>query len=92
MKKTSLLKKLVLEPDILIMPGAYDAASAKIIEQIGFKAATLGGDPSSASVLDKPDVSLLTLTEMVTHTHNIAEFVDILVFADGDTGNPWKRY
>ncbi len=69
------------------MPGAYDATAAKIVEQVGFKAVTLGGYPSSASLLGKPDVSLLTLTEMVTHTRNIAEAVDIPVFTDGDTGH-----
>ncbi len=87
MKKTTLLKKLILAEEILIMPGAYDATAAKIVEQVGFKAVTLGGYPSSASLLGKPDVSLLTLTEMVTHTRNIAEAVDIPVFTDGDTGH-----
>jgi methylisocitrate lyase len=86
MKNTTLLKKLILDDKILVMPGAYDAAAAKIIEQAGFKAVTLGGYPTSASLLGKPDVSLLTLTEMVTHTRNIASAVDIPVFTDGDTG------
>ena len=31
MKKTTLLKKMILDPEILIMPGAYDALSARII-------------------------------------------------------------
>ena len=87
MKKSATLRKLILDKDILVMPGAYDAASAKIIEQVGFKAVTLGGYPSSASILGKPDVSLLTLTEIVNHTRNIVEAVDIPVFTDGDTGH-----
>ncbi|MCJ7596045.1 MAG: oxaloacetate decarboxylase [Desulfobacterales bacterium] len=87
MNKTTLFKKLILDPEILILPGAYDAASARIIEQAGFKAVTLGGYPTSASLLGRPDVSLLTLTEIVTHTRNIAEAVDIPVFTDGDTGH-----
>ena len=37
--------------------------SARIIEKNGFKAITLGGYPLSATILGKPDVSLLTLTE-----------------------------
>ena len=86
MKNTTLLKKLILDNEILVMPGAYDAAAARIIEQAGFKAVTLGGYPTSASLLGKPDVSLLTLTEMAAHTRNIAEAVDIPVFTDGDTG------
>jgi len=87
MKKTTNLKKLILDKEILIMPAAYDAVSARIIEQVGFKAVTLGGYAASASLLGKPDVSLLTLTEMATYTRNITEAVDIAVFVDGDTGH-----
>ena len=87
MKKTTTLKNLILDKEILIMPAAYDAVSARIIEQVGFKAVTLGGYAVSASLLGKPDVSLLTLTEMATYTRNITEAVDIPVFVDGDTGH-----
>ena len=87
MKKTTTLKKLILDKEILIMPAAYDGVSARIIEQVGFKAVTLGGYAVSASLLGKPDVSLLTLTEMATYTRNITEAVDIPVFVDGDTGH-----
>lgn len=86
MRKTTIFKNLVLDRKILVLPGAHDAMSAKIVEQTGFKAVTLGGYPASASILGKPDVSLLTLTEMVTLTRNVVEAVDIPVFVDGDTG------
>jgi len=87
MKKTSLLKKLILDEEILVMPGAHDALSAKIIEQVGFKAVTMGGYAASAASLAKPDVSLLTLTENVNIVRNIVEAVDLPVFVDGDTGH-----
>ncbi|HOP86707.1 MAG TPA: oxaloacetate decarboxylase [Syntrophorhabdaceae bacterium] len=87
MRKTTLLKNLILDRKILVMPGAYDATSARIIEKAGFKAVTIGGYPASACLLGKPDLSLLTLPEMVNHTRNIVEAVDIPVFADGDTGH-----
>lgn len=87
MRKTTLLKKLILDPAILIMPGAHDALSARIIEQVGFKAISLGGAACSICSLGKPDVGLVTLTEMTTHIRNIAEAVDVPVFADGDTGH-----
>jgi len=77
----------VLSDEILVLPGAYDALSAKIVEQAGFKAVTLGGYPASASLLAKPDVSLLTLTEMVNQARYITESVDIPLFVDGDTGH-----
>lgn len=87
MKKTSLLKKMILDPEILVMPGAHDALSARIIEQVGFKAISLGGAACSICSLGKPDVGLVTLTEMTTHIRNIAETVNLPVFADGDTGH-----
>ncbi len=87
MKKTSLLKKYILEDGILIMPGAHDALTAKIVEQAGFKAVTIGGYSASASLLGLPDLSFLTLTEMTTCVRRIVNAVEIPVFADGDTGH-----
>jgi 2-methylisocitrate lyase-like PEP mutase family enzyme len=40
-KKTSLLKELIMSKGILVMPGAFDALSARIVEQTGFKYTTL---------------------------------------------------
>jgi len=87
MKKTSLLKKYILDEEILIMPGAHDALTARIVEQAGFKALTMGGYAASASLLGRPDVSLLTLTEMSECFRRVAEAVDIPLFVDGDTGH-----
>jgi methylisocitrate lyase len=87
MKKTTLLKKMILDPEILVMPGAHDALSARIIEQVGFKAVSLGGAACSICSLGRPDVGLVTLTEMATHIRNIAEAIEVPVFADGDTGH-----
>jgi carboxyvinyl-carboxyphosphonate phosphorylmutase len=87
MKKTTQFKQLITAPEILILPGAHDALSAKIVERAGFKAVTMGGYPASASLLGKPDVNLLTMTEMVNHARNMAEAVDIPLFVDGDTGH-----
>lgn len=87
MKKTSLLKKYILEDSILIMPGAYDALSARIVELAGFKAVTVGGYSVSASFLGQPDLSFLTLTEMASFVRRIVDIVDIPVFTDGDTGH-----
>ena len=86
MKKTAQLKNLVFAKEILVMPGIYDGLSAVIAEKIGFKALCLGGYAASASLLGKPDISLLTLTEMTNHLRNITEVTDIPILADGDTG------
>jgi 2,3-dimethylmalate lyase len=87
MRRTTLLRQMLLDPEILIMPGAHDALSARIVEQVGFKAISLGGAGCSICTLGRPDVGLVTLTEMTTHIRNIAEAVTVPVFADGDTGH-----
>jgi 2,3-dimethylmalate lyase len=86
-KKTTLFRQLVHDPTILIMPGAHDALSARIIAKAGFKALAVGGYAVSASYLGRPDVGLLTLTEMVDHFARIVEASDLPVLADGDTGH-----
>ena len=86
MKKTSLFRKLVNDPEILVLPGAHDALSARAIQKAGFKALTAGGYSFSASLLGSPDVGLLTMTEMASQYRNLVNAVDIPVFADGDTG------
>jgi len=87
MKKSIALKELIRNRKILVMPGAQDALTARIIEQAGFQAVVLGGYASSASLLGRPDIGLLTLTEMATIVRNVTDAVDIPVLADGDTGH-----
>jgi len=78
---------MMLEEDILVMPGCHDALSARIVEMIGFKAVTIGGYAATAASLAKPDVSLLTLTEYTHIVRNIVQAVDLPLFVDGDTGH-----
>ena len=86
MKKTDLLRKMLSMDQILVAPGAHDVLTAKIIEQAGFNAVYMTGYGTSASLLGKPDVGLLTMTEMVQRAANMVEAVNIPVIADGDTG------
>jgi methylisocitrate lyase len=86
MKKTTLLKKMIMERKALVVPGAYDALSAKLIERAGFKAIQVSGFGLAACYLGKPDIGLLTQTEMVNFTKNIVNAVSIPVMGDGDTG------
>jgi 2,3-dimethylmalate lyase len=87
MKKTSLLKKYILDSEILVMPGAHDALSARIIEKAGFKALFIGGYPATAALMGKPDISFLTLPEMVDHLARLTDTVNIPILVDGDTGH-----
>ncbi|NYT01202.1 MAG: oxaloacetate decarboxylase [Methanosarcinales archaeon] len=86
MRRTTQFKSYILEEEILMMPVAHDALTARMIQQAGFKATCAAGYANSAALLGKPDVSLLTLTEMVECASRIVDAVDIPVFADGDTG------
>jgi 2-methylisocitrate lyase-like PEP mutase family enzyme len=87
MKRTAHLRKLIEDEEILMMPVAHDALCARIAEQSGFKAIFTAGYANSAALLGMPDISLLTLTEMVEVASRVADAVSIPVFADGDTGH-----
>jgi methylisocitrate lyase len=73
--------------EILVLPVVHDALCARIALQAGAKALACGGYSSSAALLGKPDVSLLTLTEMVDWAGRIVDATDLPVFADADTGH-----
>ncbi|AEA26784.1 isocitrate lyase and phosphorylmutase [Pseudonocardia dioxanivorans CB1190] len=70
----------------LVVPGAYDALSARLVGQAGFDAVYMTGFGTSAALLGGPDVGLLTGTEMVDNARRIAAAVDLPVIADADTG------
>lgn len=86
MRKTTRLKELLLSKEILVMPGAYDCLSAKIIEKVGFNAIQCSGYGFAACLLGKPDTGWMGFNEVLEHTKNIVDSVDIPVMADGDTG------
>jgi len=87
LKKTTLLRRLIEDDEILMIPVAHDALCARIAERSGFQAVFTAGYANSAALLGKPDISLLTLTEMVDVASRIVDAVSIPVFADGDTGH-----
>jgi carboxyvinyl-carboxyphosphonate phosphorylmutase len=70
----------------LVLPGCYDALSARLIEQAGFDAVYMTGFGTTASLLGRPDVGLLGASEMIDNGRRIASAVDVPVVADADTG------
>jgi 2,3-dimethylmalate lyase len=80
------LRTLLAAPGPLVAPGAYDALSARLVEQAGFDVVYMTGFGSTASLIGRPDVGLLTGTEMVDNARRIAAAVDVPVIADADTG------
>jgi len=86
MKSTKVLRELLAKKKLLVKPSAFDALSAKIIEEAGFQVMGLTGYGVSASLLGKPDAGFLTLTEMVTLTRYVVAAVHIPLLCDADTG------
>lgn len=80
------LTDLIANPGIVIIPGVYDALSARIAEKVGFTALFATGAGISNSYLGWADVGLLSLTELVTQVEHICEVTNIPVIADADTG------
>jgi carboxyvinyl-carboxyphosphonate phosphorylmutase len=86
MKMTTILKQLLSEKEILVAPGAHDAMTARVIEKSGFKAVYMTGYGQAASALGKPDIGLLSMTEMLDRARKLVSSVNIPVIADADTG------
>src|SRR3989440_3995566 len=87
MLNTTRLRELLVQRDLLVAPGAYDALSARLIAQAGFPAVYMTGFGTAVSVLGQPDVGLLTMSEMVSRAAALAAVVgDRPLIADADTG------
>src|SRR5947199_2445057 len=82
----SSLQELLAAGEMVLAPGCYDALGARLVEEAGFPAVYMTGFGSSAARLGRPDVGLMTLSEMVDNAHRIAQAVDIPLIADADTG------
>ncbi len=80
------LRELLAGPGPLVAPGAYDALSARLVEQAGFDVVYMTGFGTTASLLGRPDVGLLGGSEMIDNARRIASAVDVPVIADADTG------
>jgi methylisocitrate lyase len=70
----------------LLVPGAFNALVARMIEEAGFSAVYLSGAAFSAGSLALPDVGLFTLTELAQQTAWITRRIQIPLIVDADTG------
>jgi len=80
------LRALLDSGQLIVAPGAFDPLSARLVEEAGFPAVYMTGFGTSAALIGRPDVGLLTMTEMAGNAGRIAACVDIPVIADADTG------
>ena len=81
-----LLGRAVSDRRPLVVPGCYDALSARLVEQAGFDAVYMTGFGTTASLLGRPDVGLLGLAEMVDNARRITATISVPLVADADTG------
>ena len=82
-----MLKDILRNGDSIVVPGSYDALSALVAAEAGFKAIYLSGFGVAGSLLGKPDIGLVTAEQMVNSIRYVVEASgDIPVIADGDNG------
>jgi carboxyvinyl-carboxyphosphonate phosphorylmutase len=93
--RVSLMNQLEDRNKIIVLPGVFDALSAKIAEYVGFEAMFQTGYGSSAALLGMPDFGLLNSGETVDNAMRIIRAVRVPVLVDADTGygnplNVWR--
>lgn len=87
MKTTTRLRELLrARGKPLLLPGAPNALTARVVEETGFDAVYISGAGLTNTYLAMPDLGLLTLTELVTHVGSIADAVSVPLVVDADTG------
>ncbi len=75
-----------LKRDTILMPGVYDALSARIANQVGFKIIFISGYSVSATALGEPDFGLLSLGDITEATRRVCKNSGAPVIVDADTG------
>ncbi|MCO5089848.1 oxaloacetate decarboxylase [Bosea sp. (in: a-proteobacteria)] len=80
------MRDVFAKEKIVVIPGAYDALSALLVQKTGFPAAYLGGFSISASMAGYPDWGFTTMTEMLSVAVNAINVLDVPVLCDIDQG------
>ena len=77
--------RALVEEDVVMIPGAFNALVSIAVREAGFGACYISGG-ATANVAGTPDIGLLTLTEVARTIREIADASGIPVIADADTG------
>ena len=81
------LREVLAGPGLEVMPGCFDALSAKLVADAGFKVAFMSGFAASAARLGLPDTGLISFAEMLDSLRNCLSGAGrIPLIGDGDTG------
>ncbi len=81
-----IINRAVKDKRLLIVPGAHDALSARLIRRIGFETYFIGGFPAVGARYGLPDVGLMGFGEISAVVRDIIAVCDLPVFVDGDDG------
>ncbi len=79
-------RRLIELPELTLLPGAYDALSARLIEAAGFDALVAGGYAALGGMLAQPDHGQSNMRDIADHYGRICDAVSIPVYVDADTG------
>jgi 2,3-dimethylmalate lyase len=79
-------RRLVASEKPLVLPGAHDAISARLIQRAGFKAYFIGGFPLVGARYGVPDIGLMGLGEIGAGIRDIMGASDLPVLVDCDNG------
>ena len=82
MRRTTQFRQLIDRSEILLLPGAHDALSARLIELAGFEALTAGGYAAHATLLGAPDIGQLGLAEMADHYARLCDTTRLPLLAE----------
>ena len=80
------LKRAVAERRLLVVPGAYDALSALLIERTGFDTMFVGGFPVAGARYGVPDIGLKGFADIAAAVRDILAACDVPVLVDIDDG------
>jgi len=80
------LRALLARPGLLVLPGCFDALSARLVEAAGLEAAYVTGFGTAATAFGMPDAGLVSFAEVKERAAAMAAAVSIPLVADADTG------
>jgi methylisocitrate lyase len=86
LRKTTVLRRLLKEEEVLLAPGCFNALSARLIEQSGFEAIYVSGAAVAGNFLGYPDIGLTTMNDVLENARNIVRVTGLPVICDADTG------
>jgi len=80
------LRERLSRGPLVLAPGVYDALTALLAEQAGFEAVYLSGAGIAYTRLGRPDIGLVTASEVTDTLTNIRERITLPIIVDADTG------